>query len=209
MIIGFILSGCSFLNEQYVESYNHNILNNEALITISLTKDNSLSYLNEIVILNIENINTKKNYLFSNYVCHIKIHWFDSIFVEQKIDYISKDKICGNISIGKLEFGDYKINSIIIRTYDNQGMVITNVKYILDEKNTFTLKENDKIVYLGRIFIKSLIANLRGLIYKVELSAFDNFKNDTALIKDMNLIDKDYTFINNSLNIPSSIIKNN
>lgn len=209
LIIGFIFSGCSFLNEQYVEPYNHNKLNNEALIMVSLTKDNSLSYLNEIVILDIENINTKENHLFSNYVCHIKIHWFDSIFVKQKIDHISENKICGNVNIGKLGFGDYKIKSILIRTYNNQGRMLTNIKYTLNEKNTFSLKEEDELVYLGNIFIKTLMTSFGGSIYKLELSAFDNSKNDKVLIQNTNFIDKDYIFINNSLNIPSSIVKDN
>lgn len=81
------------------------------------------------------------------------------------------------------------------------------MKYILNEKNNFSLKGEDELVYLGNIFIKPLIKSTGGKIYKLELSAFDNSKNDTVLIQDVNFIDKNYIFINNSLNIPISIVK--
>jgi len=59
------------------------------------------------------------------------------MFEEQKIDDISTDVICSNVSIRKLKYGNYKINKIHVRTYD--GHLVTSIQYTI-ANNTFILK---------------------------------------------------------------------
>jgi|GEM_PF-2639170 len=126
------------------------------------------------------------------------------MFEEQKTDDISTDVICGNVTIRKLKYGNYKVNKIHVSIYD--GHLVTSIQYTITN-NIFSLNSYDEIVYLGNIHIKPLIVNQNRYIVKLEFSISDSFSNDIKILKDKNLIKENYILINKYLNIPAILIE--
>lgn len=208
-VIGFIFNGCHpLITGSSIEPYSkEQILDNESLIVFSASRDKKIAF-NDRIDLGIENIDTKEEYALGNTICHEKLRWTVSMFVEQKPNLINTDDICGNVYIAKLPFGHYKINTIYIRTFDSQGMGATYKEYQVTSNNTFTLNSTNETLYLGSVYIKPLTSNLRGEIFSLELTVSDYFDRDIDILKTNDFINKDLIFIDKSLDIPTTLIKN-
>jgi len=79
--------------------------------------DKKIELLN-FIIVEVENIDTKEQYRLSNSICYKKSSLLVGMFEEEKADDISTDIICGNVSIRKLKYENYKVDRIHVRTYD-------------------------------------------------------------------------------------------
>jgi len=88
--------------------------------------DKKIELLN-FIIVEVENIGIKKQYRLSNSICYKKSSLLVGMSEEEKTDDISADVICGNVSIRKLKYGNYKVNKIHVKTYD--GHLVTSIQY--------------------------------------------------------------------------------
>jgi len=200
-------NGC-IQNYKYIEQYsNDDKLTKNSLIAVSIVKDRYFSFLDEFIILELENIQTNEKFKFSNKICHKKLGLLTRMFIEEKKNHIFTKKICGNLFIGELKSGQYKINSIVIKTYDDKGLLITNKKYEVGYKNIISLKSNNEVVYLGSVFIRPLRVNLKGTILELEMAIFDNFNKDKQILQDKYNLKEKFQLINKSIILPLKKIK--
>jgi hypothetical protein len=208
-IIGFVFSGCSpLLTGSSPEPYSkEQTLNNESLIIFSASRDKYVKdkkiSLRDRIDLAVENIGTKEVYAFGNNICNEQLHWL----FEARPNFIDTDNICGNVYIAKLPFGNYKINTIYIRTFNINGQLQQILEYKIIDNNTFSLNSTNEALYIGNTHYKPLIVSRQGQIYSLELTVSDNFDNDIEILKSNDLIHKDLNFIDKSLNIPTTLIK--
>jgi hypothetical protein len=216
-IIGLVFSGC--IGKSPVPYSKEQILKNESLIVFSATRDKYIKDLmgkkdikmsfNDSVDLAIENIDTKEVYKFgmfpflANKICHAK----PGLFFDAKLNLIDTENICGNVYIARLPFGNYRINTIYIGTFNLYNQLQQKLEYQITNDNTFTLKSDNETLYLGNIHYKPLIASRHGYLYSLDFTIADNFDKDIEILKGKDLVNKDFIFIDKSLNIPTTLIK--
>ena len=214
VVMTFVFSSCSMMNTSIPRYSNGEQLKENSAIFLSFTKSkrllnkNLIIHNNETILFNIENVDTQEKLQIWKRVCTKKSFGpLVSLFTEVKEDQINGDNICGNLFVAELEHGKYKVNSINLRTYDeDKGLILTSIYYKPENELIFSLHENE-ILYLGNIHLISISQLLSGSIIDVIIGVKDSYKYDKSiLVKEFSSL-SEYKTINKTMYLPPKRFK--
>ena len=186
-----ILTSCSVLSFNYINYINGTkIKKDDSTVFLSLT-NSGWGGNTETIYVRFESLEDGKTYNIESQICESKVFLgpLVKLFAEQPKDTIQQKGYCGNIAVGMIPEGKYKLKYIWVRSY-NEGKYQNN-KYIKCKPiKSFEFSKNNTY-YLGNIDIKILDATLGGYIIDLDLKTTSHLARDTALLT------KYYSSVNN------------